>query len=205
MGTPTTRSAAPHVGGEGHGTADGNRERSAHHRGGKRGEWGNAELQTLKARVRAAPSGSIQPPPAKSWAGSSHLMAANLHWSRWHRESDAAPRRGSLLFRGAFKERKASKRRKEPCPSPTALLRHLRSEGLPGAGNAVVLEDYCLSSRTCSTVRASGGGRSTGSRAKRPEILLLLPLLQHEPLRSVPDAAEVWGAGNARCLRWAAD
>lgn len=36
-------------------------------------------------------------------------------------------------------------------------------------------------------VLASGIGRSTGSPAKHPEILLLPALLQHKPLCSVPD------------------
>lgn len=48
---------------------------------------------------------------------------------------------------------------------------------------------------------ARGVGRSTGSHAKRPEILLLPALLQHKPLYSVPDPGRVGAAGTAWNLR----
>lgn len=82
MRTPKPSSAAPHVGGEGHCTADsevGGGQPTGEEAKGVSGAILSCQLKTSKAGASAMPSGSIHPPRAKSRAGSSHLTVANLH------------------------------------------------------------------------------------------------------------------------------
>lgn len=85
---------------------------------------GQLLAENFKSERECSAIGLNSTPRSKELGWKQPFDGSESALSCWHGESDPAPRQGSLLFRGAFKERKKSKQTGE---GNRALLPRLSS------------------------------------------------------------------------------